>query len=74
VAVQSEAFRNGDVYIDFPQEDVMFRYDKPSGKVYRRFYGEEEVEIEHSSDLFAQAQIYGTATTREEYLAKMRAP
>jgi len=29
----------------------MFRYDKPSG-MYRRFYGEEEVEIEHSSDFF----------------------
>jgi hypothetical protein len=74
MAVQSDAFRAGDVYIDFPQEDVMFRYDKTSGKLYRRFNGEAEVEIEHGSDLFAQARIYGTATTAQHYLAELGNP
>ena len=50
-----DVFIKGDVYIDYPFEAVKFRYDKKSGKVYRRFYGEAEEEIPHSSDLYNQA-------------------
>jgi hypothetical protein len=69
MAVPSEAFRAGDVYIDFPQEQVMFRYDKASAEVFRRFNGEAEEEpVAYDLDLFAQARVYGAVTTREHYL------
>ncbi|MFB3923092.1 MAG: hypothetical protein ACE145_15325 [Terriglobia bacterium] len=56
MAVPLEAFREGhDVYIDYPFEDAMFRYEHKTGKVFRKFYGEAEVEIEHSSELFHDA-------------------
>jgi len=40
-----DAFIKGDVYIDYPFEQAKFRYEKESGKVYRRFYGQAEEEI-----------------------------
>ena len=62
-----DVFIKGDVYIDYPFEAVKFRYDKKSGKVYRRFYGEAEEEIPHSSDLYNQAIRTGKQITPEEY-------
>jgi hypothetical protein len=35
--VDLAVFRAGDVYIDFPYEDAKFRYEKASGKAFRRF-------------------------------------
>lgn len=73
MAVQSEVFATGDVYIDFPQEDAMFRFDKASGRVFRRFdWDGEETEVPPSSDLFAQARIYGTVITAEMYFSHPR--
>ena len=63
-----DAFIAGDVYIDYPFEDAKFRYHKTSGKVYRRFYGQAEVEIEPSSSLYHDAISTGTQITPEEYL------
>ena len=65
--VSLDAFRAGDVYIDFPFEDVKFRYENKTGKVYRRFYGEPEMEIEPSSVLYHDAISAGKIITREEY-------
>ncbi len=65
--VSLDAFRAGDVYIDFPYEDAKFRYEKKTGKVYRRFYGEAEKEIEPSSKLYHEAISAGNQITREEY-------
>ena len=54
------------VYIDFPIEDVRFRFD--GGKVYRKFYGEtEETEVDQSSDMFRQAVLAGTQISKEDY-------
>ena len=68
MGIASEAFQKGDVYIDFPYEEAMFRFERATGKVYRRFYGETaEVEVDHASKLFAEACIAGQQTSAEEY-------
>jgi hypothetical protein len=67
--VQLEAFKQGDVFIDYAFEDAKFRYDKQSGKVFRRFYGQSEVEIRPDTDLYNQAILAGRQITRDEYYA-----
>jgi hypothetical protein len=62
-----DAFQKGDVYIDFPPEDVKFRYEKKTGKVFRRFYGQPEVETDRSSNLFRDAISSGTQISPDEY-------
>lgn len=64
-----EALTKGNVYIDYAFEDAKFRFDKQSGKVYRRFYGEPEDEISPSSDLYHQAILSGLPISRDEYYA-----
>jgi hypothetical protein len=61
------AYREGDVYLDYPFEDVKFRWEKETSKVFRRFYGQAEVEINWSSNLFRDAMSAGKRITREEY-------
>lgn len=63
-----EAFLEGDVYIDYPFERAKFYWENETEKVYRRFYGEEEVKIDHTSNLFNEAISGGFQITREEYL------
>ncbi len=66
--VTMKAFIEGDVYIDYPYEDVKFRFEKETNRVYRRWYGEsEEMEIPYHSDLYNQSHSGGWAITREEY-------
>jgi hypothetical protein len=54
ILLSSRDFRKRDIYIDYPYEDAKFRWERDTGKVYRRFYGKEETEIPHSSDLFSR--------------------
>jgi hypothetical protein len=67
--VAIEEFIKGDVYIDFPYEDVKFRYENRTGRVFRRFYGEAEKEIVPDSDLYHDAISAGKQITRDEYYA-----
>jgi hypothetical protein len=67
VLLYSEDFRTRDIYLDYPFEDVKFRWDKQTKKVYRRYYGKKEDEVDHSSDMFNQAIAAGTEITRDEY-------
>ena len=67
ILLSSKDFRTRDIYINYPFEDAKFRWDKDTEKVYRRFYGKEEVEIPHSSDLFNQAISAGREITQDEY-------
>jgi hypothetical protein len=62
-----DAFRKGDVYLDFPYESAKFRYEKRTGRVFRRFYGKAEVEIPSDSKLYHEAILAGTQITRDEY-------
>jgi hypothetical protein len=66
--VSMDAFLAGDVYIDYPYEDAKFRFEKQTGKVYRRFYGQAEKEIDPSSKLYNEAISAGDTITREDYL------
>jgi hypothetical protein len=67
ILLSSRDFRTRDIYIDYPYEDAKFRFERDTGKVYRRWYGKGEVEIPHSSDLFNQAISAGKEITREDY-------
>ncbi len=65
--IKMDAFQAGDVYLDYPSEDVKFRYEKESNKVFRRFYGQPEKEILPSSELYNEAISAGTQITKEKY-------
>jgi hypothetical protein len=63
-----DAFREGhDVYFDYPFEDVMFRWEYQTHKVFRKFYGQAEVEISHASNLYHDAISAGRLITAEQY-------
>ena len=62
-----QACRRGDVFLDYPFEDVKFRYEKKTGKVFRRFYGQPDREVSFSSNLFRDALSAGKQISREEY-------
>ncbi len=65
--VPTAAFLKGDVYIDYPYEEVKFRYEKATNKVYRRWYGETEMEIPMTSELYNESHSGGWQITREDY-------
>jgi hypothetical protein len=65
--VMLDVFQRGDVYIDFPYESVKFRFEKKTRKVFGRFYGQAEAEIDRSSALYHDAISAGTLITEEEY-------
>ena len=65
-----ELFQRGDVYLDDPFEEMKFRYEKATNKVYARAYGQaDEVEIKHSSARYKQAVSSGKAITRDAYFS-----
>jgi len=63
----SEAFSKGDVYLDYPYEDVMFRYEKKTGKVFSKFYNETESEIDPTSSLYLDAFCGGQLIDKDRY-------
>ena len=68
MGVPMSAFRDGDVYIDFPYEEVMFHFEKTTGKIRRKFYGTaNEDEVPRNSKLFAEACSAGEQTTDQVY-------
>ena len=68
---KGEAFRDRDVFVDFPFEEVMFRWDHVTKLIFRRFYGEAEQTnpVPHDNNLFNEALRFGEETTRERYMA-----
>jgi hypothetical protein len=70
--IPNAAFEAGDVYIDFPQEELMFRHVRATGQVFQRFVDmTEETETDHTAELFNQAIIFGVPTTAERYFQGM---
>ena len=65
--VALDAFEAGDVYLDYPYEDMKFRYEKKTGKVFGRFCGKPENEVGHSFSFFREAMSAGTQISEEEY-------
>ncbi len=62
-----DAYREGDVYLDYPFEDVKCCWEKETKKVFRRFYGQAEKETRPTSNLYHDALSTGKLITREEY-------
>jgi hypothetical protein len=62
-------FAAGDVFIDYPYESVMFRWDHSSEQIFSRFYGEEEsaAPVAHDQRLFNDAILFGHEITSKEY-------
>jgi hypothetical protein len=65
----SAAFKERDVYICYPFEAVMYRWDHSSRTIYVKFYGRDESPNPVPSDnrLFNDALLYGDEITSEEY-------
>ena len=59
-----------DIYIDYPFEEVMFRRDHKSNKIYRKFYSKEESSeaIPFTNRLYTDALLSGERITKEEYI------
>jgi hypothetical protein len=72
--VKLELFQKGDVYIDYPFEDKKYRFDKASNKVFVRWYGEREVEIDHGNAHFNEAIQAGNVISPEQYVSDEEAP
>jgi hypothetical protein len=62
-----EAIIAGDVCIDHPYEEVKFRWVKAERRVFRRFYGEAEVEVDPASQLYHDAIRAGGLISLELY-------
>lgn len=66
-------FNNEDVYIDYPFEEGMFRWDHAGRKIYRKLYGKAETRsVSHDNRLYNEALLYGEETTRDTYVAGKR--
>jgi hypothetical protein len=64
-----ELFQKGDVFLDYPYEEIKFRFDKATNKVFARRYGKPEVEIKHSNSHFNEAISAGRVITQAQYFA-----
>lgn len=62
-------FATGDVFIDYPFEMVMFRWDCAEQRIYKKFYGKEEIAepVLHDGVLFNDALLSGKEITRDQY-------
>ena len=68
MSVANEKFQQGDVFIDYDFEDVMFRYDFGSRRFFRRFYGDShESEVPHDNRLLNDAIRFGNETEAVAY-------
>lgn len=58
-----------DVFVDYPFEEVKFRWDHFHKKIYRRFYGKQECTepVPHDNRLFNDALLYGDEIDRQAY-------
>jgi hypothetical protein len=66
---KGEMFTKNDLFIDYPFEKVMYRWDCVRKKMYMRFYGEGEKQnsVPPDSRLVNEAILYGKLITREQY-------
>ena len=68
MAIPLEYFRYRDVFIDYPFEDVLFRYEHGSRRFFRKFYGESnEKEVPHDNRLLNEAISSGDEIDATNY-------
>jgi len=62
-------FAQRDVFVDYPLETVMFRWDHKSERIYRKFYGKPEggEPVPHDNRLFNDALLYGDEISKAAY-------
>ncbi|MET1257449.1 hypothetical protein [Aliikangiella maris] len=67
---KGELFSRQDVYIDYPFEEVMYRWDHKTEKIYVKFYGEEEKSepVLYDNRLFNDALLSGQEVTKKVYM------
>ena len=68
---KGERFEIEDIFVAYPYEEVMYRWDHRSKKIFVRFYGapESSQPVLHDNRLFNEALRFGDEITQEEYLA-----
>jgi hypothetical protein len=66
---KGEHFAKQPVYVDYPFESVMFRWDHLTKQIFRKFYGEDEGRhpIPHDNRLFNDALMYGEEISESQY-------
>lgn len=70
MGIPNEAFKGGDLYIEYGFEEVLFRYEKKTSRFFRKFYDEShEHEVPHDSELLCEATCSGVLTTAERYFS-----
>ncbi len=70
MGVPTSAFLEGDLYIEYRFEEVLFRYQKESERFFCKFYSDtEEHERSHDNKLLCDAELSGVLTTAERYLS-----
>lgn len=71
MGIPTAAFQAGDLYIEYGFEEVLFRYEKKTGRVFCKSYGApRENEVAHDSKLFCEARCSGILTTAERYFSE----
>ncbi|WP_339540638.1 hypothetical protein [Pseudomonas sp. RA_5y_Pfl1_P24] len=68
---KGKRFETEDIFVAYPYEDVMFRWDHRSKRVFVRFFGDPESSqpVPHDNRLFNEALRFGDEITQEEYRA-----
>lgn len=67
---KGEIFSRQNVYIDYPFEEVMYRWDHKYGKIYVKFYGEDEKKspVPNDNRLFNDALLSGQEISKKVYM------
>jgi hypothetical protein len=62
-------FNLKDIYVDYPFEEVMYRWSCEEKRIYVKFYGEEEKNdpVPQDNRLYNDALLYGDEISKEEY-------
>lgn len=75
MGVLNRRFREGDVFIDYDFEEVMFRYEYATSRFYRKFYGEQsEAEVGNTNRLLNDAIQFGEEISMDGYHQDKRKP
>jgi hypothetical protein len=70
MGIENSKFNEGDVYVDYDFEEVMFRYEFSTKRWFRKFYGKKtEMDVPFDNNLLNQSILYGDEITAEIYSA-----
>jgi len=70
MGISKEQFRDRDIFIDYPYEEVMFRFDHTARVFFRKLYGNaKESSVPHDNRLLNDAIRFGDETDAAAYAA-----